>query len=113
MYFVNYVVIFTSFVLGGSMITLSVISMMFMAHQLSLDDQEFLNVQGFYMSLFMLSIIPGYILITTALIYSNVEAKKKLILIPFFGGLIPILVCMPFSMVIDSFKEARPLKLYI
>lgn len=61
----------------------------------------------------MLSIIPAYILITTALIYSNVEAKKKLILIPFFGGLIPILVCMPFAMVIDSFKEARPLKLYI
>ena len=80
------------------MITLTTLSLLNIAHQLSLGSgNDLYNASSFYMSIFMVCMIPSFVLIGTALIFSKVEDRNKLILVPIFGALIPICFSMPFS----------------
>jgi len=54
--------------------------------------------------------VPAFTLIGTGLIYANARDKTKLILVPILGALIPMLFTMPFSNVLDKFRDYRPLK---
>jgi len=104
-------VIFSSFAIGGSMITLTILSVIYIAHALSLGEMKHLiNEPAFFMNLFMSCFVPFFTLTGTGLIFSKVEERYKLILIPILGALIPLCFSMPFSLVVDSFKEMRPLR---
>ncbi|EAR95963.2 transmembrane protein, putative (macronuclear) [Tetrahymena thermophila SB210] len=110
----NYSVIFCSCVFGGSLIVLTVNSMLNMAHDLQIgqDDNLFLNQRGFYLSVFYIFIVPIICLLGTALIFSQASDKIKLIVFPIIGGLVPVLFFMPFSVVTDLFYNLRPLKTF-
>lgn len=72
--------------------------------------KTFINPKGFYLSVFFVASVPAFILIGTALVLSKVKEKTKFILIPILGALIPMCFSMPMSVVIDDFKDVRPLR---
>lgn len=60
----------------------------------------------------MVIAVPLFIIVGTGVIFSKVSEKLKLILIPIFGAMIPLLFSVPLSLVIDYFVETRPLRIY-
>lgn len=58
----------------------------------------------------MIVFVPFFIITATAIIFATVDDKLKLILIPIFGAMIPLLFSVPLSLVIDFFVETRPLR---
>lgn len=58
----------------------------------------------------MLICVPIYVIIGIILIYCEYDIKEKLIIIPILGAIIPVILTMPLSNVIDNFKDLRPLK---
>lgn len=70
----NYIVIFSSCVLGGALITLTTLSILYISHSLSLGDVYSMeNEQAFYMSVFMATVVPFFILLTTGLVHAKVD----------------------------------------
>lgn len=107
----NYLIIFSSCVYGSSLISLTTLSILYVSHSLSLGEMKnFLKPKAFYLSVFFIGSVPLFILIGTALVLSKVKEKTKFILIPMLGALIPMCFSMPLSLVIEEFKDIRPLR---
>lgn len=95
------------------MLFLTILSTLYVAHHLSLGNQKnYENDKAFFLSLFMIVAVPAFVLLATGVIFSKVNDKLKLILIPIFGAMIPLLFSVPLSLVIDYFVETRPLRSY-
>ena len=114
LFFNNYIVLFTSFALGIPMIICSLLCLFYMSSSLTQGASnpitEFDNPQAFYMSLLMVVGVPLYVITGIILIYSEKNAKEKLIGIPILGAMIPVIMTFPLSNVLDNFLEFRPLK---
>ena len=110
-----YIVIFSSGVMGGVMLTMTVLSIIHITDALEEADKlgEFRNPKAVYLSFFFSMIVPLYTLLGTGVLWSKISYKTKLNLIPILGAMIPIIFSVPFSKVIDQFKEVRPFKNYI
>lgn len=59
------------------------------------------NGGSFYMLLFFIVFAPIFTMMVTALVLNNVDRKLKIILIPFFGALIPIFFTLPLCAMFD------------
>jgi len=88
---------------------------LFIAHSVNLDqtdDRLIYNPKAFYMSIFFIFVVPLFIVLTVVLTWSKVNDKTKLLAVPIISGLIPLLFSMPFSNILELYKEFQPLKLF-
>lgn len=121
----NYLVMISSFVIGATMIALECIGILAMSstfshhanYNLKLYENQKVsdsiyysseeqttridNGGSFYLCLFLIIFQPIFTMAFTALLLNKIDTRLKMILIPFFGSLIPIFFTLPFSFLLD------------